>query len=128
MPKYSIRDLSLSGARAFVRVDFNVPIKDGRITDDTRITASLPTIKYALEAGATVVLASHLGRPKGKPTAEFSLAPVARRLSELLDRKVEFASDCVGQPAARAVQIAHEADRSKVILLENLRFHPEEEK
>jgi phosphoglycerate kinase len=128
MPKYSVRDLSLSGARAFVRVDFNVPIKDGRITDDTRITASLPTIEHALKAGATVILASHLGRPKGKPTAEFSLAPVATRLSDLLKREVTFATDCIGEPARHAVTSAHASSGSKVVLLENLRFHPEEEK
>ncbi len=128
MPKYSVRDLSLSGARAFVRVDFNVPIKDGRITDDTRITASLPTIEHALKAGATVILASHLGRPKGKPAAEFSLAPVATRLSDLLKREVTFATDCIGEPARDAVTSAHASGGSKAVLLENLRFHSEEEK
>jgi phosphoglycerate kinase len=122
--KLSIRDLDLRGKRAFVRVDFNVPIKNGRITDDTRIRASLPTITYALDHGATVVLASHLGRPKGKPSPEFSLKPVADRLSELLGMKVVFASDCIGDPAKRAV----EATPGGVVLLENLRFHPEEEK
>ncbi len=126
MSKYSIRDLSLSGARAFVRVDFNVPIKNGQITDDTRITASLPTIEFALKAGATIILASHLGRPKGKPNPEFSLAPVATRLSELLRRDVSFANDCIGDAARKAVDKAQSS--SKVVLLENLRFHPEEEK
>ena len=86
MAKYSIRDLDLKDQRVFVRVDFNVPIKGGTITDDTRITSSLPTIEHALAAGATVILASHLGRPKGKPTPEFSLRPVAVRLGQLLDR------------------------------------------
>jgi phosphoglycerate kinase len=86
MTKYSIRDLQLPGKRVFTRVDFNVPLKNGAISDDTRITASLPTITYALEQGATVVLASHLGRPKGKPAPEFSLQPVATRLGELLGR------------------------------------------
>ena len=81
MTKYSIKDLDLRGKRVFIRVDFNVPIKNGAITDDTRITSSLPTIQYALDQGATVILASHLGRPKGKPTPEFSLKPVADRLS-----------------------------------------------
>ena len=123
MPKYSVRDLSLSGARAFVRVDFNVPIKDGRITDDTRITASLPTIEHALKAGATVILASHLGRPKGKPAAEFSLAPVATRLSDLLKREVTFATDCIGEPARHAVTQCSCFERSRMVLLENLRFH-----
>ena len=85
MAKYSIRDLELSGTRAFVRVDFNVPIKNGRITDETRLTAALPTVRFALERGATVILASHLGRPKGKPNPAFTLAPVARRVGELLE-------------------------------------------
>jgi phosphoglycerate kinase len=126
MTKYSIKDLDLRGKRVFIRVDFNVPIKDGAITDDTRITSSLPTIQYALEQGATVILASHLGRPKGKPTPEFSLKPVADHLSGLLNRKVEFASDSIGAPARNAVLAAQHG--SQVVLLENLRFHAEEEK
>jgi phosphoglycerate kinase len=121
----SIKDLDLSGKKAFVRVDFNVPIKEGRITDDTRIRASLPTITYALEKGATVILASHLGRPKGKPTPEYSLKPVAARLSELLGRPVQFAEDCVGEAAKAAID---KAGPGRVVLLENLRFHGEEEK
>jgi phosphoglycerate kinase len=124
--KLSIRELGLAGKRVFIRVDFNVPIKNGRITNDTRITASLPTITYALERGATVILASHLGRPKGKPAAEFSLKPAADRLAELLGRQVVFASDCIGDAAAKAVAAAQAG--SKVVLLENLRFHAEEEK
>ena len=119
----SIKDLDLAGKRVFIRVDFNVPIKSGTIGDDTRIRASLPTIRYALERGATVILASHLGRPKGKPNPEYSLEPVAARLSELLGRPVEFARDSVGEPAKRAIEKA----RGGVVLLENLRFHPEEE-
>ena len=120
MTKYSIRDLALDGKRVFLRVDFNVPIKNGTITDDTRITASLPTIEYALDKGATVILASHLGRPKGKATPEFSLKPVAARLAELMNRPVTFVEDCIGEPARKA--------SGDLILLENLRFHPEEEK
>ncbi len=126
MAKLSIKDLDLAGKRLFLRVDFNVPIKDGRITSDTRIRASMPTIVYALDHGATVILASHLGRPKGKVNAEFTLRPVAARLSELLGRPVEFADDCVG-PAAEAA-VARAAQGGRVVLLENLRFHPEEEK
>ena len=127
MTKYSIRDFAVSGKRVFIRVDFNVPLKNGVITDDTRITSSLPTIQHALDHGATVVLASHLGRPKGKPTPEFSLKPVAVRLGELLKRQVTFADDCVGHAAIRAVEQAHAPGGSKVVLLENLRFHAAEE-
>ena len=126
MKKRSIKDLSLKGRRVLMRVDFNVPIKNGAIKDDTRIRASLPTIHYALEHGArVVVLCSHLGRPKGKPAAEFSLKPVADRLSALLGKPVAFAGDCVGDPARTAVGSAPDGG---VVLLENLRFHAEEEK
>jgi phosphoglycerate kinase len=125
--KLSIRDLDLQGQRVFVRVDFNVPLKGGVIGDDTRVKSSLPTIEYALGRGATVILASHLGRPKGKPNAEMSLRPVADRLADLLGRPVLFATDCVGDEARNAVAQAHAAGGSKLVLLENLRFHPEEE-
>src|SRR5262245_60316491 len=124
--KVSNRVLDLRGRRVFIRVDFNVPIKNGVISDDTRIRASLPTIQYALDQGATVILASHLGRPKGKPAPQFSLKPVAERLGRLLTRDVVFASDCIGEPAKAAVAAAHNG--SRVALLENLRFHAEEEK
>src|SRR4029079_10716358 len=97
MPKLSIRDLDLKGRRVFVRVDFNVPLKDGVIGDDTRIRGSLPTVAYALEHGATVVLASHLVRPKGKPSPQFSLRPLAAHLSALIGKPVAFAEDCIGE-------------------------------
>ena len=127
MSKLSIKDLDLGGKRVFIRVDFNVPSKDGRITDDTRIRSSVPTIQYALERGATVVLASHLVRPKGKPNPQYSLAPVATHLSEVLKRPVEFVRDSIGTAAYDAVKMVH-AGGGGVVLLENLRFHAEEEK
>ena len=127
MPYASIRDLDLSGKRVFIRVDFNVPLDKTeagmKITSDKRIKASLPTIQYALEHGAAVILASHLGRPKGKPNAEMSLKPVAQRLEELLGRPVKMAPDCVG-PEVEAIL----PKPGEVLLLENLRFHAEEEK
>ncbi|MBI4486379.1 MAG: phosphoglycerate kinase [Acidobacteria bacterium] len=125
MPKLSIRDLDLKGRRVFVRVDFNVPLKDGHIVDDTRIQSSLPTITHALDQGASVVVASHLGRPKGKPNPQLSLKPVAARLGALLGRDVAFATDFVGDDAKAAVGTIGQRG---IVLLENLRFHPEEEK
>src|SRR4249920_3166837 len=109
MPKLSIRDLDLRGKRALVRVDFNVPIKNGVIEDDTRIRASLPTIQYAIDKGATVITASHLGRPKGKVAPEYSLRPVAERLGQLLGRPVVFAEDCIGEKVTKAVAEAKQS-------------------
>jgi phosphoglycerate kinase len=128
MSYLSIRDLDLKGKRVFIRVDFNVPLEmdsEGQmvITSDKRIKASLPTIQYALDKGAGLILASHLGRPKGKPNPEMSLKPVAARLSELLGRPVKMGPDCIG-PQVEAMLPAP----GEVLLLENLRFHPEEEK
>ncbi|MGE3274375.1 MAG: phosphoglycerate kinase [Vicinamibacterales bacterium] len=128
MTKHSIRDLALHGKRVFIRVDFNVPIKNGTITDDTRITAAIPTIQLALGEGATVILASHLGRPKGKPAPEFSLKPVAEHLGRLLGQPVTFAADCIGAPAEQAIAAAQADGGTHLVLLENLRFHGEEEK
>jgi phosphoglycerate kinase len=125
MNKLSIKDLDLNGKRVLIRVDFNVPIKDGKVEDDTRIRAALPTIQYAVEHGSRVILASHLGRPKGERVEKYSLRPVAEHLSELLGKPVEFAEDCVGPAAQEKVSRLNDGD---VLLLENLRFHKEEEK
>src|SRR4051794_14387602 len=123
MSKLSIRDLDLRGKTVLIRVDFNVPLAPGgkEITSDKRIRASVPTIRYALEQGAGVILASHLGRPKGKHNAEMSLVPVAARLSEILGTQVKMASDCIGPEV-----IALKPRPGEVLLLENLRFRPEE--
>jgi phosphoglycerate kinase len=125
MNKLSIRDLDLKGKRVFVRVDFNVPIKNGKVEDDTRIRGALPTIQYATEQGGRVVLASHLGRPKGERVEKYSLRPVAEHLAQLLGSAVEFADDCVGEEARKKTDALKDGD---VLLLENLRFHAEEEK
>jgi phosphoglycerate kinase len=125
MPKLSIKDLDLANKRVFIRVDFNVPIKDGKVEDDTRIRASLPTIHYALENGASVILASHLGRPKGTRVDKYSLKPAADCLSQLLGKPLQFADDCVGEEATAK---SSNLKPGEVLLLENLRFHPEEEK
>jgi phosphoglycerate kinase len=126
MPKLSISDLDLNGKRVFIRVDFNVPLdENGNVTDDTRIRAALPTIRYAFERGARVVLASHLGRPKGKPDPKYSLAPTARRLSELLDREVRLAPDSVGDETRALVEALKPGE---ALMLENVRFHAGEEK
>lgn len=124
MAKLAISDLDLKGKRVFVRVDFNVPVKASKVRDDLRIREALPTIRYGIEHGAILILASHLGRPKGGPSPELSLAPVADRLSELLGKQVKFVSDCIGPDVENAVAAAEPGD---VILLENLRFHKEEE-
>jgi phosphoglycerate kinase len=125
MNKLSIRDLELKGRRVFIRVDFNVPMSAGKVDDDTRIRETLPTLRLAIERGARVVLASHLGRPKGKVDLKYSLAPVVGRLEELLGNKaVAFAADCVGADAEAKSKALRDGE---VLLLENVRFHPEEE-
>jgi len=125
LKKLTVRDLPVPGKRVLTRVDFNVPLNaEGQITDSTRIEASLPTIRYMIEKGGRIILMSHLGRPKGKPVASMSLAPVAQKLKHFLHKEVAFAEDCVGESAYR---VACSLKDGEVALLENLRFHPEEE-
>jgi phosphoglycerate kinase len=119
-----LEDLTLVGRTVFVRVDFNVPLEDGKVTDDTRIRAAIPTIKYIMEKGGRVVLASHLGRPKGKVKPEFSLEPAAARLAELMKVEVLLADDCIGDGARKVITDLRD---TQIAMLENLRFHPEEE-
>jgi phosphoglycerate kinase len=125
LQKKSVRDVNVNGWHVLMRADFNVPIKNGKVGEDTRIRAALPTIQYLIEQQAMVVLCSHLGRPKGEPDPKFSLAPVAGHLSGLLEKTVGFAEDCVGPAAEGAVSELHPGE---VVLLENTRFHPEEKK
>ena len=124
MAKLSVDELDLGGKRVFLRVDFNVPLDGGRVTDDTRIRAALPTIQHCLSAGAALVIASHLGRPKGKPDPAFSLRPAADRLGELLGRPVPLAPDCVGPEVEAEAKALRPGE---ILLLENLRYHREEE-
>ncbi|HHY70498.1 MAG TPA: phosphoglycerate kinase, partial [Thermoanaerobacterales bacterium] len=126
MNKKTLEDFNLKNKRVLVREDLNVPMaEEGNITDDTRIRATLPTINYLMEKGAKVIIVSHLGRPKGKVNPKYSLAPVAKRLSELLETDVAFARDCIGEVAEKAVAQMKSKD---VLLLENVRFHEGEEK
>jgi phosphoglycerate kinase len=125
MNKLTIQDLDLRGKRVFIRVDFNVPLKDGVVTDDTRIRETLPTLRLAIQKGGRLVLASHLGRPKGGPEPKYSLLPAAKKLEQLIEKPVRFASDCVGPiPESKS----HSLAEGDILVLENVRFHPEEEK
>jgi phosphoglycerate kinase len=124
MPKKTVRDIDIRGRRVLVRVDFNVPLDNGTVGNDTRIRAALPTLQYLIDGGAKSVLCSHLGRPKGKPKPSYSLAPVAERLRQLLNRPVGAPSDCIGPAVQERVSVMLPGD---VVLLENLRFHAEEE-
>ena len=125
MEKLTIKDLDLRGKRVFLRVDFNVPLKDGVVTDDTRIRETLPTLKLAIEKGGRLLLASHLGRPKGGPDSKYSLLPAARKLEELLGKPVLFGLDCVGPGVESQSKALVDGE---ILVLENVRFHPEEEK
>src|SRR5215470_2014016 len=125
MDKLTIKDLDLRGKRVFIRVDFNVPMKDGAVTDDTRIRETLPTLNLAIEKGGRLVLASHLGRPKGGPDPKYSLQPAAKKLEELLGKPVAFGADCIGPGVEGQSKALRDGE---VLVLENVRFHPEEEK
>src|ERR1700694_339910 len=125
MAKLTIKELDLRGKRVFLRVDFNLPLKDGVVTDDTRIRETLPTLRLAIEKGARLVLASHLGRPKGARNEKYSLKPAAKKLEELLGKRIAFSDDCVGADAESKSKSLKDGD---VLLLENVRFHAEEEK
>src|SRR4030088_2765831 len=125
MAKLTINDLDLRGKRLFLRVDFNVPLKDGVVTDDTRIRESFFTLRFRMKRGARLVLASHLERPKGARNEKYSLKPAAKKLEELLGKRVEFSDDCVGPEAESKSKSLKDGD---VLLLENVRFHAEEEK
>ena len=126
MPKKTIEELDLKGKRLLIRVDFNVPLNDkGEITDDSRIVKSLPTLRYARQKGARIILMSHLGRPDGRPVLRYSLQPVAVRLSQLLEAPIDFINDCIGPEVEERAERLREGE---MLLLENLRFHPQEEK
>jgi phosphoglycerate kinase len=125
MSKLTIKDLDLKGKRVFIRVDFNVPLRDGAVTDDTRIRETIPTLRMAIQKGGRLILASHLGRPKGGPDPKYSLRPAAKKLEELLGKPVAFALDCVGPGAEGQSKALRDGE---VLVLENVRFHPEEEK
>ena len=124
MPKLSIRNLDVSSKEVLMRVDFNVPLKDGEITDDTRIQAAIPSIKHLLAGGAKLILCSHMGRPKGEANPKYSLAPTAKRLSEILGQNVDLAPDCVGSEAA---EMRKNLQPGQVLVLQNTRYHAEEE-
>ena len=124
--KKSIRDIDVNGKKVFIRVDYNVPMDENQnITNDKRIVATLPTLNYLLENNATLIIACHLGRPKGERVPEFSVAPVAKKLGEIMGKEVKFASDCVGPEAEK---MAADLKPGEILVLENLRYHKEEEK